>query len=715
MIGDLPLDNEESDRLGFGAIADQLAKAFLQNDLTDGFVIGVEGPWGSGKSSLVSLALNRLSNEENGPDVIRFEPWLIGGRDELLRQLFIQLEPAVVKLAPSDANDDVRKLLRSYAQVSSGLATLTDAAGLLGLPWAERIARFARLSGSRASELANQSLSELRQKLRSQLEKLRRPIVVFIDDLDRLEPNEAAEVLRLVRAVADFPNVGYILAYDPTVLAHALEKSVSIPDGKSYLEKIVQASFRVPLTQHFDLQNWLSSEVEELVAGRVLTEDQKSRLSTVMESWVNGHLATPRDVVRVLNFLRLNWLPMIDQVDPADAVFLQIVRTKKPKLYDWIEQYVFSLSAIGDWGMITPNANVHMGKKLLEVIDAEGEEVKRLILALQEHLTGIDAYSLYQKDKEFKVFSGFTQDERQRLASNMRLASPMHFRLYFSFSSPSGAISDAEVRDFLSLCANDRTAAESEFSALIAERRPQGGRMAEVMLYRLQSHRDQISSEQVIGLFLVLGHHMDELAKVAIAQLGYPDLLRGDKRQVFGLLERVDPSKRVELIRTIFSTAPSLAWLTGIIRSSTFAHGIYGEEAQPEDKRLLTAEEMECATTVYLKRLSLADTETLLATPHFLSLMYAWLQLGDRKEVFAWLERNTETDEEFLNVLSKMTSLIDSSNEGIRHRLKTLTLEHFFGEWREVEERLKAISDDGSVASEKRVLARELLDGIDDT
>ena len=48
---------------------------------------------------------------------------------------------------------------------------------------------------------------------------LEHPIVVFVDYLDRLEPSEAAEVLRLVKVVVDFPNVAYILAYDPEVLA----------------------------------------------------------------------------------------------------------------------------------------------------------------------------------------------------------------------------------------------------------------------------------------------------------------------------------------------------------------------------------------------------------------------------------------------------------------------------------------------------------------
>jgi predicted KAP-like P-loop ATPase len=85
---DTPLSCTGHDRLGFGEIAHHLATAFLQNDLSQGFVIGVEGAWGSGKSSLVNMTLNELGNKEDGPHVVRFAPWLVGSRNELLIQLF---------------------------------------------------------------------------------------------------------------------------------------------------------------------------------------------------------------------------------------------------------------------------------------------------------------------------------------------------------------------------------------------------------------------------------------------------------------------------------------------------------------------------------------------------------------------------------------------------------------------------------------------------
>lgn len=246
MIDDTPLKATKSDRLGFGEMARHLASSFVQNDLSRGFVVGVEGAWGSGKSSLVNLALEEMIGQKDGPRVVRFAPWLVGNRNELLAQLFSDLEPVILKSVPATEREETKAILGRYAQVSSGLAALADLAEAVGLPWAGIAARVLRRSSGKAAKLSERSLGELNEDLRKKLERLNHPIIVFVDDIDRLEPTEAAEVLRLIKAVADFPNVAYVLAYDVDVLAGSIERAIGISDGRAYLEKggssIIQSS-----------------------------------------------------------------------------------------------------------------------------------------------------------------------------------------------------------------------------------------------------------------------------------------------------------------------------------------------------------------------------------------------------------------------------------------------------------------------------------------
>ena len=153
------------------------------------------------------------------------------------------------------------------------------------------------------------SVETLRNEIVDQLSEIGNRIVVIIDDLDRLEPAEGAEITRLIRAVADFPNVIYLLCYDRSIFARSLQTALSIDDGSAYLDKIVQVSFRVPQPEAFDLRRWLFEDCTHIffaTTDTVLDADATSQLSTVCDL-EGGYIQTPRDFVQILNALRLYW------------------------------------------------------------------------------------------------------------------------------------------------------------------------------------------------------------------------------------------------------------------------------------------------------------------------------------------------------------------------------------------------------------------------
>ncbi|SMP36410.1 KAP family P-loop NTPase fold protein [Shimia sagamensis] len=703
MIEDTPLVDAGRDKLGFNAIARNLASAFLQNDLSTGFVVGVEGAWGSGKSSIVNLALAELAEDNKGPKVIKFTPWLVGNRNELLAQLFAQLEPVILEQTSEAEKLDTKKLLSSYAEASSGLAVLADLAEIGGAPFAGMVAKFLRKSGEKAQEQSQTSLNDLNQRLRGKLKHLKRPIVVFVDDLDRLEPSEVVEVLRLVKAVADFPNVAYILAYDLDVLAESVQRALNISDGKSHLEKVVQASFSVPRAMSFDLRNWLQSEVSKLVLQSSLTTESSSRLELAYRQWSDEYIETPRDVVRVVNSLKLNFVPVKGKVDPADMIFLQIIRTKNSALFNWIERYVSALSAVGDWGYIAPGVHESFGRDLLNIIDRTGEEEQRFVRALGDHLPGVGIFSLVKSRKEFKVFDRIGENDLQALLPHKRLASPNHFSYYFSFSSPSGGLDDSEVEGFLAACERDQEKAVSVFREMIGQKRPQGGRLAEILLDLIVARSSSVSTSQVQGLFVVLGEAIDELIPFAKTEFGYADFLKARRGEIFGLIDRVKDEKiRGGMLHKLFSTAKSIAWLSGIIRETTFAHGSGPKSPEPKETWLLSEAEFENCKEAYVARLWSTPAKELLEVPYFLNLMYAWYQLGDNEGPRRWIKENTVTDDDFLVVLNAMTSWSSSSDTGVSFNIEPKTLEYFFDGVIAVEERLKLMSENDRLSENTR-------------
>ena len=146
---DQPISPEyKKDRLGFRSVAHSLAHSLLTRATSHGLVVSIEGVWGSGKSSLVNLLAGELSkNQEQAPETVRFEPWIVGDRDGMLVELMSDLASAVEAIeAPEKGQREkfkeetgrLAEQLRGYAsKLSRGAAPIAQFAGILGLPGGE--------------------------------------------------------------------------------------------------------------------------------------------------------------------------------------------------------------------------------------------------------------------------------------------------------------------------------------------------------------------------------------------------------------------------------------------------------------------------------------------------------------------------------------------------------------------------------------------------
>jgi len=115
-------------------------------------------------------------------------------------------------------------------------------------PWATILEKVVQAVGKSTKDIAD--LKELdivgkKEKVAKALKKVKKPIVVVIDDIDRLTPKETFQILRLVKAVADFPGTVFLLAFDPVYIRQTL-KDNHIEKSDEYVDKVIQ--LRVPFT-----------------------------------------------------------------------------------------------------------------------------------------------------------------------------------------------------------------------------------------------------------------------------------------------------------------------------------------------------------------------------------------------------------------------------------------------------------------------------------
>lgn len=676
MQSDRPIDAPKLDRLGFGAISEQLASAVLQNDFNEGFVIGIEGAWGSGKSSIANLVISRLKEEKIS--TVEFSPWLVGNRDAMIVELFKALRVAL-KTEPK-----ALEALKKFSDVAARLSPLATLADEWGVPGSKLAGKALDAASSEAGRFSSESMGKAKAAITSALENLDSPVVIFVDDLDRLDPTEAVEVLRLVRAVTDFPNVIYILAYDLEVLARNIEATLKVPDGRSFLEKIVQVSFRVPDADPFDLKNWFGSEAFGFFENWDVSETATGRLQQLLGMIVPSWLDTPRNVIRILNNLKLYAAPLKNQVDPADIVFLQTIRTVDPEFYGWLRQYMPRLIQSKNYPFGRDEAEKIRMEGVKQIFEKRASRIRPSAIYLKQFIPGVDWYALSRLGDDIDWTAALQLNYDDGIAEK-RWFSPEHHRLYTSYSKPAGSFDDDDLSSFLDALANDPDSAAARFSEFAGAERAQGGVMADVVLERL---RTLLSSEMppsenaLIGLVGVLAQVGDTLPSKDF----FPAQDQGAKvaQQAIALLPA--NSKRETLLE-VSRHGQALGLLVRILRNQSFRHGNEADPSQevPIQERELTPEEFSIFRQELLWRIEILEPEKLLARDDLNKFLYAWFQDGKPDAIRSWIARQSVTDENFIHLIERI--ILNSGSSDTLNALKK-----FFGHDRTLE-RLKRLKD----------------------
>ncbi len=302
-----------------------------------GVVIGITGPWGSGKTSVLNLLSEHIKKKHQDALVVRFDPWLVSGRNDLIAEFLGELIGTIN--ADKKRFKEFKKLGNTLAEYGAQLAPVSN----LWLPGIGAI-----VSGG-LSVMANalskkESLNTLRAELVKELERISAPIIVLIDEIDRVEDDEIRTVAQLVRSVADFPGISYVLAYDPERVVQALGAGASAKNsdarGRAYLEKIVQLQIPLPVIFDNEVSRLLTADLYDLKTKLQLPENFETimRFEELMEI-LNGHVInTLRDIRRLVDTFHVLRGMLLGEVDWIDLLAYSALMTKSPGTIDLVRR-----------------------------------------------------------------------------------------------------------------------------------------------------------------------------------------------------------------------------------------------------------------------------------------------------------------------------------------------------------------------------------------
>ena len=227
------------------------------------------------------MGIKGVDQTSEQPIIIRFNPWHYGSVEQLVRMFFSELARGIGTAGRQELGKKIGDLLNAAGAIASV---------------------FSSGAGSLLKDVGNaikndKGLPELKEQLDKLLPELNQRIIVFIDDIDRLERDVLRLLFRMVRLNADFPNVTYVLAFDRIVVEHNFDEENGIR-GRDYLEKIVQVSFDIPEPEPETIHHILFAEMDAVLASIKTRPLDPHRWGNVFHNGFKEHFRTIRHIKR---------------------------------------------------------------------------------------------------------------------------------------------------------------------------------------------------------------------------------------------------------------------------------------------------------------------------------------------------------------------------------------------------------------------------------
>lgn len=632
LSSDIPVTDPAQDAYGFSGFAKSLAKAIRITPSPHGLVMAIHGPWGAGKSSLLNLVKFELRTvrEDACPIIIDFNPWWFNGRDQLAGQLLAQFGTSLRN--ESAALLKIGELIAEYSGALSKAVALST-----GIPWIDKpVNALLKLLKRKPKEVP-----QLKAEIAKLLQASKRRVLFIIDDLDRLTPDEIQEVFKVVKALADFPNVIYLLSFDKVVVAEALAKSLGV-NGSAYLEKIVQASFALPSVDSARLQRKLFAELDLLLNSLPAATFDSTYWGNVYFDGLNHFIRKPRDIVRLINALAVTYPPVAGEVNPVDYIALEFIRVFQPVAYGTIRDNKEMFAGVLGHAGPTRDTVKEFHQEWLGALDARDRPSVR---ALMERLFP----KVESAIGSLNYGSDFLASWRQEL----RACSPDLFDIYFQFGLPDDHLTQSELMKLLELTSDLPVLVEALKAAKRVIRLDGRSKARDYVDRLTQSSKDAISSRQAARLIEAV-FSMDEDLLIAADSSGGMSAIPNSwrvMRLLDHLLLRLPEADRDGLLRRCIQEGRAYSTMINVV--GRLAEAVTDPAKHREWMNGIDEKSVLDMKSAVVARLDGADVRDLVSTDDAGLVLFNWSSWSDPEAVRARLAPVLEDDALLTQILPK--------------------------------------------------------------
>ena len=446
IIEDLPIKDINKDLLNRENLVDLVTNSIIDSSKKDhdSFCIGIYAKWGYGKTSFMNFIKEKLVKYNNKLSVIEFNPWIAKDQDTLLIDFFDTISEVA-----SPELDNVLKRYRN--KIFAGAGTISKILSKIvegDKVYKTTLKYIGNICAGIPEIIDNKTLAGYKKEISDNIIESKKHFVVFIDDIDRLDNQETHEVLRLVRQVADFKNVIYIIAMDPEIVANSLNGyfgNGTTAEGREFLEKIIQVPIQLPVTPMLKMHKIIKQKIMDLWKSNACGNEEE--LDAVCEQ-LSEFITTQRQIVRLINQLNFLLPTLKGEVDMKNLFVLIGIKTIDNQAYIRIYQNRNALFKNED--LVNSIIDVEEEKKQVKrkYETALDDIVKDIKSPIKNNIRNIiDSYFSHQ------VYNGIND----KSISNFRC-----FVKYFLFDVPEGIVPDRVCNEI-----QKKMAAKSDYDVSI--------------------------------------------------------------------------------------------------------------------------------------------------------------------------------------------------------------------------------------------------------
>lgn len=642
---DLPKKNPwEEDRLGVASFAERISAVIQRCQAPNGYVIGLHGAWGSGKSTILNFVTAYLAKFNQSADdtakitVIDFRPWIVSGHQDLIGAFFKLLAES---LGPQEGWWK-RRWKWTIRIFGFGSDKLIDAATALAVATVPPVA----IASGAISAVTKRSLSSMidrylkepslqvaHQRLVNQLKESGRRLLVLIDDLDRLESSEIREIMRMVKTVGHLPNVVYLLAYDKEIVWRAVDGTPN-GNGPRFAEKIVQQELELPKATRTALLSILSERTSFIPPA----PEDSMRWFYIIRYGIHRWIKSPRDVERLSNAVGFSWPALQGEIDPHDLLALEGLKLFDASAFNWIRQNRDLLFNTGTYQLAQEAEKKEAVARLNEQLEESSRsQVLRVVTALFPQV-GKSLGDRYSHGDESYV----------EIRKRRGVGSEAGYDSYFSLHPSSNTVPKTEL-DKTMANLNDTNSVENAIRAYLGRTNDQGepmvGDFLDELRLRFMGRAPADPTQALLDALFRLG---DEI--VVLDWSGREFELPPRVRIWFLIQELLalwGPEAAGPRLLRAFQNSNSTSFSASIFVSCGRAIGLFDSESN--HSALISNEDFNALGQQLLPDIkACAQAGTLERAPYYYEIIRAWMYLGNPDDVRAWISKGIMSSHKFM-------------------------------------------------------------------